>query len=795
MNVLIVDPSRQFQQFVSGLFAGTGIAPVQADSGQAALAALEEGMYDFVCACQALPDMTGLELFRRFRALHGQQFVPYVLLVARPDAALRREAEAAGVTEVFDRDEVKLLQIYIRRLLIDCAALDVQVLLVKPDSAQRDYYAGLLGQAGCRVSAHADPDTALTAFDAGEFDVVVADIALAGHMSGIALVNHIRRQPGDRGEIPVLAILDLDDLPRRAELFHLGVNDYVLKPVTEVELLKRLRNLVAAQGLEKALNDRRSATQTTAQTLLRAVEQVTSAVAIAGADGRIEYANPRFASLVGSNADALVGEPIGAFDSSPEPLPGQAETREHPKRSLDGHTYWAYETVAPVRDDTGRIGHYIAIHDDITETRELRDQVAYHAIHDHLTGLLNRHELERHLELALAVAHAGRGASALILLDISHLRMVNDACGYQAGDSLMREIAGRLARHQTRGVLAARVQSGRLALLDPQSSADQARELAETVLAELAGVTLPWGTQHLQIRVVAGIALVDASADSSAEVFRRADTACHVARDRGDGKAVIYREDDPGIVSRHGARQWLPTLREALDRQGFQLYSQLIYPLQNGQRAGYEILLRLPDGQGGTIGPGHFLPAAEHYGLMPRIDRYVLDHVLDWLAARPREDLPPYYSINLSGQSLSDPGFMEQALVRIRTSGVALDRLCFEVTESVMARAGDSSEFIGQLRQDGCRFAMDDFGSGFASYGQLKRLPVEILKIDGQFVRLIAHDEVDRAMVRSMADVGRVMGMKTVAEYVEDEATLAVLKEIGVDYAQGTLLGRPQPLG
>lgn len=794
MHVLIVDPSRQFHQFVSGLFAGTGIAPVQAGSGEAALAALQEGVFDFVCACQSLPDMTGLELFRRFRELHGQQFVPYILLMTEADPAACEEAEAAGVTEVFARDEITALHNYIQRLLIDSSTLDILVLLVKEDSAQRHYFTSLLEQSGCQVSAHADAEAAMAAFDAGEFDAVVTDIALAGHMSGIGIVNHIRRQVGDKGEIPVLAMLDLDDLPRRVELFHLGVSDYVLKPVTEVELLKRLRNLVAAQGTVKDMNLRRRTTQATAQTLLRAIEQVPSAVAIAGEDGRIEYANPRFASLVGSTAEALVGQPIGAFDSTPEPLPDQPETREHSKRSTDGNTYLAHETVAPVRDATGRVSHFIAIHDDITETSELRDQLAFHANHDHLTGLLNRHELERHLELALAVAHAGRGEAALILLDISHLRMVNDACGYQAGDTLMREIGSRLARHQTNGILAARVQSGRLALLDPQCSAAEAHELAETVLNELAEVSLPWGTRHLQIRVAAGIAIVDASVDTNAEVFRRADTACHVARDQVDVGAVIYSDDDPRIVSRHGARQWLPTLREALDKQGFQLYSQLIYPLHNGERPGFEILLRLPDGQGGNIGPGHFLPAAEHYGLMPRIDRYVLDHVLDWLASRPREALPAYYSINLSGQSLSDQGFMDYALERIQGCGVPLDWLCFEVTESVMARAGDSSEFIRRLREGGCRFAMDDFGSGFASYGQLKRMPVEILKIDGQFVRLIAHDEVDRAMVRSMGDIGRVMGMKTVAEYVEDEATLAVLREIGIDYAQGSHLGRPIPL-
>lgn len=789
MNVLVVAPSTALQEAITGLLAGGGFTAAVAASGASAMALLAEGDWGCVCASHVLPDMTGLELFQACRQGDGQASPPFVLLLDADDPALRGQALAAGVAAVFLRDDLKPLLPFIRSVQ-NRASLDAQVLLVSQDAAHRQHCGQILARAGCRVTSPLDAAAAIAASEQGAFDVAVLDMPPDEAMGG--LVRQLRRQFAGKGQMPILALAPHADLDQQQALRQQGVSDYVLKPVTELELITRLRNLIAAHGLASRRNERPPLT--TAQTLLRAIEQVTSAVAIADAEGRIEYANPRFASLVGSTAEALAGQSIAAFDSSPEGLPSQPQTREQLKRRADGSTYWAYETVAPVRDDAGQVTHYVDIHDDITETRELQDQLAYHAIHDHLTGLLNRHELERHIELALAVAHAGRGNAALILLDISHLRMLNDAFGYQAGDTLLREIGSHLARHQVNGLLAARVQSGRLALFVPQTSAREAADLAELVLEDLTRVALSWGTRHVQIGVVAGIAMLEASVDSSAEVFRRADTACHVARDAGGGKAVVYSDDDPRIVSRHGARQWLPTLRKALEQEGFRLYAQLIHPLQNGERPGLEILLRLADDQGGIIGPVHFLPAAEHYGLMPRIDRYVLDHVLNWVAAHPKEAQSPYYSINLSGQSLSNSSFMDYALERIRSSGVPVDQLCFEVTESVLARSGISSEFIARLRQDGCRFAMDDFGSGFASYGQLRRMPVEILKIDGQFVRLIAHDEVDRTMVRSMGDIGRVMGMKTVAEYVEDAATLDILREIGIDYAQGYHLGRPEPL-
>lgn len=795
MDILIVDSSRLFHQIVSSLFSGTELRPIMAGSGAEALAAAAAGRCDFVCSSYHLPDMTGADLCRHFRGIEGTRHTPFVLLTTERDDAIGPTAMAAGVTEIFHRNHLDELVTFIRRFLMQHQPIAAHILLIEDQAAQRRLYVSQLESAGMSVDAFADAPSALVAFDREAYDVVVTDIVLAGPMSGIGIVNQIRRRPDHRGETPILALTAFDDMTRRVELFHLGVNDYVLKPVLTDEFLIRVRNLVTMRRLFADLHRRTRLAQDTAATLLRAIDQVNSAVAIAGADGRIEYINPRFAALAGVTAHAAAGRPLSAFDGEDRTLPAAAETRETTKRRNDGSLYWAHESISPVRGDDGDITHYLAIHDDTSEQRELRDQIAFHARHDRLTGLFNRAEFEHRIASTIAGAHEHGTTATLALLDVCHLKLVNDSCGYEAGDALLRELGARLAPFQRDDVIAARIDSGRLALLCRGMAAAPARQLIDAALAALAAFELEWGSRHIPTEVVAGIAATQGAADSPSDLFRRADSAAHVARDSGRGHAVAYDEADPRISARHGAKQWLPLLQQALDDGRFTLFSQLIMPLKDGLATGFELLLRLRGDDGALVAPGHFLPAAEHYGLMPRIDRWVVRHALDWIARQPVEADRPFYDINISGQSLSDPTFVHDIEQWVRASGIAAETLCFEVTESVMVDSEETAlGFLATMRGLGCRFSLDDFGSGFASYGQLRRLPVQQLKIDGQFVRHIAGDAVSRAMVKSMGDVGRVMGMETVAEFVEDEATLLALREIGIDYAQGYHLGRPAPL-
>jgi diguanylate cyclase (GGDEF)-like protein/PAS domain S-box-containing protein len=797
MHILIVDSSRIFHQIVSNLFNGSDLTPVIVDNAAAALEAIKKQRFELICSAYQLPDITGVELCQKFRTQPLTDTTPFVLITSTEGEQVSRSAMAAGITEVFHRDDLESLLMFIRRLLQLHNPIDAHVLLVEDSASQRAVYTAMLQSCGLRVSAFSDAHDALAAFKDAHFDVVITDIVLEGTMSGIGLVNAIRRTPGPPGETPVLALTAFDNLARRIELFHLGVNDYVLKPAAEAEFRMRVRNLVLTNRLLSNLRGDKEKAEDTAQVLLRAIEQVPSGVAIAGADGRIEYTNPRFGALTHATEHELSGQPLSAFNANPSACNEMPTCGEHAKRRADGTVYWATESISPVRDGTGKITHYIAIHNDTTEQRSLRAEIDYRAQHDHLTGLLNRGQLEEHIQQAITRWHDQRESSTLAFIDLGNLRTTNDAFGFEAGDALLQAAASafKAASEGNEKAIAARVESGRLALFLRQTSSNAALVLVRELLQKINTQRFEWGVRQINIETVAGLTTLTEEITQPQQLFQEADSATQVAKHSGAGEIVVFDPEDPRIIERHGTKRWLPILHEALENERLVLFSQLLHPLKPGLPTGFEFLVRLKDKSGQLVPPAHFLPTAEHYGLMPQIDRWVIRNALAWIDSRPKEAMQPFYNINISGQSLSDPAFVEDIAQLLDQRKLSGDQICFEVTESCMvSQTPTLLRFIKDARKIGCRFALDDFGTGFASYGQLKKLPVQMLKVDGQLVHGIGNDSVDRAMVKSIGEVAHAMNMVTVGEFVETQLTLDTLREIGIDYAQGYFLGRPGPL-
>jgi diguanylate cyclase (GGDEF)-like protein/PAS domain S-box-containing protein len=797
MHILIVDSSKLFHQIVSNLFSGGDLTPVIVDNAASALEAIKKQRFELICSAYQLPDTTGVELCHKFRSQPQTDTTPFVLITSTEGEQISRSAMAAGITEVFHRDDIDSLVMFIRRLLQLHNPINAHVLLVEDSASQRVAYTAMLASCGLQVSAFADASSALGAFKTQHFDVVITDIVLDGTMSGIGLVNAIRRTPGPSGETPVLALTAFDNLARRIELFHLGVNDYVLKPAAETELRIRVRNLVQTNRLLTNLRGDKDKAEDTAHVLLRAIEQVSSGVAIAGADGRIEYTNLRFNELTNAPSHNLIGQPLSAFNATPAVSSEQANNGEHAKRRADGTVYWATESISPVRDSTGKITHHIAIHNDITEQRSLRAEVNYRAQHDHLTGLINRGQLEEHLQNAITAWHDHREPATLAFIDLGNLRTTNDAFGFEAGDALLQAVASafKTASASYGEAIAARVESGRFALFLRKTNGSSALLFVRELLQKINAQRFEWGIRQISIETVSGIATLSEEITLAQQLFQEADSATQVAKQAGAGEIVIFDPEDPRIIERHGTKRWLPILHEAMENERLVLFSQLLHPLKPGLPPGFEFLVRLQDKNGQLVPPAHFLPTAEHYGLMPQIDRWVIRKALDWIDSQPQEAIQPFYNINVSGQSLSDPTFVEdiaQLLDKRHKSG---NQICFEVTESCMvSQTPTLQRFIKDARAIGCRFALDDFGTGFASYGQLKKLPVQMLKVDGQLVMGIGTDSVDRAMVKSIGEVAHAMEMITVGESVETQMTLDTLREIGIDYAQGYFLGRPGPL-
>jgi diguanylate cyclase (GGDEF)-like protein len=432
---------------------------------------------------------------------------------------------------------------------------------------------------------------------------------------------------------------------------------------------------------------------------------------------------------------------------------------------------------------------------DVTEQRRLSHEIAFQATHDELTGLGNRRAFEYALEHAFARTRDAAEQHVVCYLDLDEFKVVNDTCGHTAGDALLCQIAQVFSALLAQGDLLCRLGGDEFGILLRRHSVAQALQLAERLQESLTAYRFVWRDQNFGVGVSIGLVLLDDSSESVGALLQAADSACYVAKDAGRGRIHVYAADDPALAQRYGVMEWVSRIENALRQDQFVLYAQPILSLAETPPRGLhcEILLRMQDGQGGLVLPGVFMPAAERYHLASRVDRWVVTHALQWLASH--QDQIEQCAINLSGQSMGDAAFMAFVVQSLEASTVQCDKLCFEITETAaISNLQTAHHFIDTLRARGCKFSLDDFGSGLSSFAYLRTLAVDVLKIDGQFVKDIASDPVSLAMVKSIHEIGCLMGKQTVAEFVESEGILERLRELGVHYAQGYAVGFPMPL-
>ena len=435
---------------------------------------------------------------------------------------------------------------------------------------------------------------------------------------------------------------------------------------------------------------------------------------------------------------------------------------------------------------------------DITERKKAEQALSYQATHDSLTGLINRGDFERRLVRVLETARASHQEHALCYMDLDQFKVINDTCGHMAGDELLRQLAQLLSGVIRKRDTLARLGGDEFGVLMEHCTIEQASRVAGKILDAVSEFRFVWEEQVFRIGVSIGLVSIDQTSENLANLLSAADSACYMAKDEGRNRIHIYDFDDTDFVRRRGEMEWVGRVSQALEDNRLQLWSQPIVAVDGGGDEGehYELLLRLCDEQGVIISPGAFLPAAECYGLSTALDRWVVSNAFDWLSRNPNLMRRTHLCcINLSGTSLADEEFLRFVEEQLDQSVVPPQKICFEVTETAaIANLSRAMVFMGSLKLRGCRFALDDFGSGLSSFAYLKTLPVDYLKIDGSFVKDIVDDKVDLALVRSINDVGKVMGKRTIAEFVENDAILEKLREIGVDYAQGYGICRPTPV-
>ena len=428
-------------------------------------------------------------------------------------------------------------------------------------------------------------------------------------------------------------------------------------------------------------------------------------------------------------------------------------------------------------------------------TQELAEAnviLSHQATHDTLTGLVNRAEFERRLAHLLASA-SRHNPHALLYLDLDQFKVVNDTCGHVAGDDLLRQISALLRTKLRARDTLARLGGDEFGVLLDHCPVAEAKRVADSLRELLRAFRFGWQDKSFTIGVSIGLVPLAAAGETLSSVFSAADAACYAAKETGRNRVHLYQADDRMLAQRDGEMRWIPRIEQALSEGRFRLYYQPIQAFGPWAIRHGEILLRMVDEQGRIVLPGAFIPAAERYGLMLTIDQWVVSKSLE--ALKIIADDAGVFTINISGQSLGAAEFLEFVTDRIKETRVTPDKLCFEITETAaVSELGHVLRFINTLKGVGCRFALDDFGTGLSSFSYLKTLPVDYLKIDGAFIRELAADDIDRAMVEAVNRIGHRMGLSTIAEGVESEAIARKVEEIGVDYGQGYGLAKPQPL-
>jgi diguanylate cyclase (GGDEF)-like protein/PAS domain S-box-containing protein len=533
------------------------------------------------------------------------------------------------------------------------------------------------------------------------------------------------------------------------------------------------------------------------------------------ATGRVEYLNPVAERLTGWTTDDALGRRVAEVFAivhditrtpAQNPVTRALAARERVSDSSDivltgrgGREYAIEFAATPTRGPVGEVLGAVLVFRDVTEVRALGRELAHQATHDALTGLFNRRAFEEKLQQAIERSHTSGAQHALCHLDLDLFRMVNDSCGHAAGDEMLRQVGQLLKARLPPGSSIARPAGDRFLLLLEDCPFEEAGVLADALRQAIREFRFVWDKREFSAAASLGVVRIAADIGSLYDAMQSADVACRVAKDEGRNRVHLYQRNDLTILRRQREIGWVQRLNQAMRENRFTLYCQAVQPLKNRRKRAthYEILVRLTDETGHVVSPAAFLPAAERYHLMPQLDRWVVRETLERLGELNWESLSGAgsFNINLSGQSLYEPEFQPFLLERIRESGVPAGHLCFEITETAaVTNLASAMRLIAALKGAGCRFALDDFGSGLSSFAYLKSMRVDYLKIDGTFVRNLPDDTSDIAMVNSINQVAHAMGIETIAEYAENDAIRAALVKLGVDYAQGYALAVPRPL-
>jgi diguanylate cyclase (GGDEF)-like protein/PAS domain S-box-containing protein len=529
--------------------------------------------------------------------------------------------------------------------------------------------------------------------------------------------------------------------------------------------------------------------------------------------GNVDYLNPVAEALTGWRLNTARGRPVSEVIMLRHEIKGH--TLENPAEvclregkltevgqhsvlvSRDGREIPIQDSAAPIRDTSGRLTGAVLVVHDVSKERQLRRQLAHHAAHDSLTGLINRREFEVRLETALASARLG-ASHVLMYLDLDQFKVVNDTCGHTAGDQLLKQVTTLIRSFVRAADTVSRLGGDEFGVLLENCTLERAVEIADAMRAAIRDYRFVVKDAAFDIGASIGLVAIREDSESIGSLLSAADVACYSAKDLGRNRVHVYQHG--AAPERHAEMQWVSRITRAIDDGRLELFFQPIVPIGNHQdkRGHYELLIRMRDESGRLVPPNAFIPAAERYNIMPMVDRWVIGQALQHLAFRPLEDPGSEgytLAINLSGTSLNDDKFLEFVIAAIDQYAPGDRTICFEITETAaISNLGRAVHFMKELKARGVEFSLDDFGNGLSSFSYLQNLPVDYIKVDGNFVRNIVNNHVHQCMVDAIHRVGKAMGIRMIAEHVESRQALELLEQIGVEYVQGYYIAAPAPV-
>ncbi len=607
--------------------------------------------------------------------------------------------------------------------------------------------------------------------------------------------------------IPIRVFLYLVAIPI---LGYIYVREQALERLNNLALLKK-RTLEVETALQSLSTSNQKLSDS--QELLQVTfDSIGDAVITTDKEGRVQWLNPVAERLTGWFRSEALGLPLmkifnivddDSRKSTENPI--QAYLAQNKTIKLTGHTTLISrygveraieDSAAPICSADGEIHGAVLVFRDVSEKRRSAKEINHRASHDMLTGLINRSEFELRLTAMLAGLKTGNSGSVLLYIDLDQFKVVNDACGHNIGDQLLRQISVLLQSCVREHDVIARLGGDEFGIILEHCDTMKALRIAQIICDKLDEYRYPHDGRRFRIGASIGLVSLDERWTNTTSVMKAADISCYAAKEAGRNRVHIWVDTDSMINARAGEMQWVNRIEQALDEDRFELYGQRVEPIGGrGEKLHIEVLLRLREYDWSLILPDAFLPSAERFQLATRIDRWVLKKTFDSLSAMEEITQLGLIAINLSGNSISDRAFQKDLLEMIRTATFPAEKLCFELTETAaITNIGEAKLFINAVRALGVKIALDDFGTGASSFSYLKDLPVDFLKIDGHFITHLLSDKLAYAAVNCFKDVAKIMNIPTVAEFVEREDVRLALEKIGIDMIQGHLIHQPEPL-